>query len=78
MLDISGQEEVMAELEKAISTALRSSDVYTRYSSSQYIVILMDADEENGKMVAERVLKGFHKMQKNDAFFVQSDICKMD
>ncbi|MCM1091640.1 MAG: diguanylate cyclase [Butyrivibrio sp.] len=76
--EFSGQEEVMAELEKAISTTLRSSDVYTRYSSSQYIVILMDANEENGKMVAERILTSFHKMQKNDAFVVQSDICKMD
>ena len=76
--EFSGQEEVMAELEKAISTTLRSSDVYTRYSSSQYIVILMDANEENGKMVAERILTSFHKMQKNDIFVVQSDICKMD
>lgn len=77
-IDIAGQEEVMAELEKAISTALRNSDVYTRYSSSQYIVILMDADEENGKMVADRILNTFYKMQKNDAFVVKSDICKMD
>lgn len=76
--EFSGQEEVMAELEKAISTTLRSSDVYTRYSSSQYIVILMDANEENGKMVAERILTSFNKMQKNDMFVVQSDICKMD
>ncbi len=78
MSDISGQEEVMAELERAISTALRNSDVYTRYSSSQYIVILMDANEENGKVVAERILKSFYKMQRNDAFVVQSDLCKMD
>lgn len=76
--DISGQEEVMAELENAISKALRNSDVYTRYSSSQYIVILMDANEENGKMVADRILETFYKSQKNDAFVVQSDICKMD
>lgn len=74
----SGQEEVMAELERAISKTLRSSDVYTRYSSSQYIVILMDANEENGKMVADRILENFHKMQKTDTFIVQSDICKMD
>lgn len=74
----SGQEEVMAELERAISKTLRSSDVYTRYSSSQYIVILMDANEENGKMVAERILENFHKLQKTDTFVVQSDICKMD
>lgn len=74
----SGQEEVMAELERAISKTLRSSDVYTRYSSSQYIVILMDANEENGKMVADRILENFHKKQKTDTFIVQSDICKMD
>ncbi len=78
MVDTSGQEEVMAELERAISMALRSSDVYTRYSSSQYIVVLMDANEENGKIVAERILRGFNRLQRNDAFVVQSDICKMD
>lgn len=76
--DISGQEEVMSELEKAIATALRASDVYTRYSSSQYIVILMDASRENGERVAERILNGFHKLQKSDAFTVESDICEMD
>ena len=31
----------------------------TKYSSSQYIVILMDTDMENGKVVAERVINRF-------------------
>lgn len=76
--DLAGQEEVMAALERAISTALRSSDVYTRYSSSQYIVILMDASIDNGRKIAERIMNGFYKLQKSDAFEVQSDICEMD
>ena len=40
-------------------SSLRSVDTGTKYSSSQYIVILMDTDMENGKVVAERVINRF-------------------
>lgn len=61
-LDVTEMELVMELLEKAIYTSLRRSDVSTRYSSKQIIVILMDTNTENGDMVAGRILDCFHEL----------------
>ena len=53
-------EDVMQLWEESLICSLRSVDTGTRYSSSQYIVIFMDADLENGRAVAERVIKKFY------------------
>lgn len=45
----------------SVVSSLRSVDTGTKYSSSQYIVILMDTDLENGKVVAQRVMKRFRE-----------------
>ena len=55
-LDVSETELALELLEQAIHTSLRRSDVSTRYSSKQLIVILMGANHENSEMVAERIL----------------------
>ena len=55
-LDVSETELALELLEQAIHTSLRRSDVPTRYSSKQLIVILMGANHENSEMVAERIL----------------------
>ena len=52
-------DNAMQVLEGSIISSLRAMDAGTRYSSSQYIVILMDTNIENGKMVAERVIRKF-------------------
>lgn len=54
-------EDAMQNLEKAIIGSLRAVDAGTRYSSSQYILILMDADKKNGKKVANRVTDKFYE-----------------
>ena len=51
-IDVTEMELILETLEKAIYTSLRRSDVSTRYSSKQIVVILMDTDEVNGSMVA--------------------------
>lgn len=53
-------EMVMESLKKSIISSLRAVDTGTQYSSSQYMVILLDADKEDGKGVAERVIKNFY------------------
>ena len=53
-------EDVMQLWEESLICSLRSVDTGTRYSSSQYIVIFMDADLENGRAVAERVIHKFY------------------
>lgn len=52
-------EQMMEYLKNAVVSSLRSVDTGTKYSNSQYIVLLMDADMENGKNVANRVLEKF-------------------
>ncbi len=52
-------ENAMHVLEESIVSSLRAMDAGTKYSSSQYIVILMDTNIDDGKMVAERVVKRF-------------------
>ena len=44
-------EDAMHVLEQSIITSLRAMDAGTKYSNSQYIVILMDTDMENGKNI---------------------------
>ncbi len=52
-------EEIMQSWETTLMSSLRSVDTGTRYSSSQYMLILVDADFDNGKAVAERVIEKF-------------------
>lgn len=55
-------EEMMQKWEASLVESLRVVDTGTRYSNSQYMVILMDADAENGKKVAERVVDNFYRV----------------
>lgn len=47
---------------KAVISSLRSVDTGTRYSSNQYLLILMDADWEDGAAVAGRVVNRFKEL----------------
>lgn len=55
-------EVALEMMEQAIYRSLRRVDVSTRYSSKQIIVILMDANAENGAMVAQRIIDCFNKL----------------
>ena len=68
----------MELLEKAIYTSLRRSDVSTRYSSKQMIVILMDANGENGDLVAGRILECFYQLYTNGKVKIEYGIARMD
>lgn len=76
--DASEVELVLELLEKAIHTSLRRSDVSTRYSSKQIIVILMNTDTENGDRVAERILDCFNRLYKGGNLSVDYGIAYMD
>ena len=58
------RDEVMEILKDTVVSTLRSVDTGTKYSASQYIVLLMDTDVENGKAVAERVVDKFCRIEK--------------
>ncbi|MCR5521734.1 MAG: diguanylate cyclase [Lachnospiraceae bacterium] len=54
-------EQAMIHLKSAITTAIRSGDVTTNYSSSQYLAILMESTTQIGYLIAERIRKLFYE-----------------
>lgn len=77
MEDSQDVEMVIELLERAVVTSVRRVDVATRYSNRQFIVVLMDANQENGRFVADRILVNLGKMYRGDLYF-EYDIVKMD
>ena len=53
--------KTMEKLKGVISSSLRSGDVFTRYSVSQYLTMIPTTNYENGNMVMQRILKAFRK-----------------
>lgn len=64
-------------LKTSVITSLRASDVGTKYSSSQYIVILMDTNLDNGRKVAQRVVEKFHNIYTDSDSILTYDIQAM-
>lgn len=56
------QTRAMDELGEAIRNSLRRGDIYSRYSVSQYLMLLPTATYENGEMVLKRIIRNFKKM----------------
>ena len=77
-MDIAEMELALETLEKAICQSLRRSDVSTRYSRKQIIVILMDVNEVNGDMVAARILKCFRELYTGRTVQIDYGIASMD
>lgn len=65
-------------MEQAIYTSLRRVDVSTRYSSKQIIVILMDANEENGILIAQRIIDCFSRLYTGRKISFEYGIAQMD
>jgi len=47
--------ECMITLENAVVKSIRKGDVTTRYSDSQQLVMILDVDKHNGRLVAKRI-----------------------
>ncbi len=63
--EIRGKNQVDAGMElftKAVISSLRNVDTGTKYSSNQYLLILMDADMEDSKAIANRVIDRFKEL----------------
>ena len=54
-------EKAFPRLKKAVSASIRTNDIGTTYSSSQYIVLLVDTNRENGYVIGERVRQIFEE-----------------
>ena len=63
----------MEILEKAIYKSLRKVDISTRYSSTQHMVVLVDADEAGIEIVAQRIMTEFDKNNYYGEFTITYD-----
>ena len=52
---------VMSRLSDCIRTSLRSRDVFSRYSASQFVMLLTNTTGEQAEMVLNRILKRFKR-----------------
>ena len=52
----------MEQLEQAITRSLRAGDVFTRYSGSQFLVVLIGAQEENLDVISQRISQRFQSL----------------
>ena len=73
-LDNAVNEEAMSALEVAAAYSLRMVDVGSRFSNTQYIVILVDTNLENGRKVADRVINQFYKIYAGTGVELSYDI----
>jgi diguanylate cyclase (GGDEF)-like protein/putative nucleotidyltransferase with HDIG domain len=67
-------EDALMLLETAIIRSLRRGDVTTRLSATQQIVILMDTNMDNGKLVANRIVDKYKDICVDQQFEIVYDI----
>jgi DNA-binding SARP family transcriptional activator len=51
----------MERLKETIGVSLRNSDVYTRYSVSQYLILLYSSTYEKGSQVMRRIISNYNR-----------------
>ena len=67
-------EIAMQCMEQAICKSLRGVDVGTRYSSSQFLVVLMGTEKENVRVVTDRIIQNYFKLYGNKDITLTFDI----
>ncbi len=72
--------KIIEDVHNAIKASLRRGDAYTRYSPSQYLIMLMEIKQENCNVVADRLRYNFYKSSKrnNEMRFVCKSISAAD
>jgi|GEM_PF-2136148 len=66
--------DARALLNEAILRTLRKNDVMTGCSDSQFLVLLMDADDDGGHLAANRIYNTFLGLYEGDAYQLHYDI----
>lgn len=68
----------MNQLEAEIAATLRTGDVAASCSASQYLVMLLQANEENAKMVCDRLICAFEREHPNAAANVSAVVLPLE
>lgn len=69
-------ETAMQCMEQAICKSLRGVDVGARYSSSQFLVVLLGAERENVRVVTDRIVQNYFKLYGEKDITLTYDIAK--
>lgn len=75
---IDETEYAMSCMEKAINNTIRNVDICTRYTSVQFLIILIEARDENIDTIMSRILSSFHKMYTNPIFDINYEVSRID
>ena len=70
-------EQALQCMEMAIRGNIRNVDICTRYSSMQYLVILVEAGADKIPMVMERVFNRYYKLYGRNDFTPRYEFRKM-
>lgn len=75
---IDETEYAMSCMEKAINSTIRNVDICTRYTSVQFLIILIEAKDENIDTIMSRILSNFHKLYTNPIFDINYEVSGID
>lgn len=71
-------ETAMQCMEQAICKSLRGVDVGARYSSSQFLVVLLGTERENVRVVTDRIVQNYFKLYGEKDITLTYDVAKFD
>lgn len=75
-VELERMEIAMQCMEQAICKSLRGVDVGTRYSSSQFLVVLMGTEKENIRVVTDRIVQNYFKLYGGKDITLTYDVAK--
>lgn len=77
-LFIDELESAMGCMELAIQQTIRNVDIYTRYSSVQFLVILIEAKDPNVNLIMDRIFHNYGQMYGTDTILPSFSVAKVD
>lgn len=77
-LSIDEKEYAMQCMEKTIQSTLRAVDVSTRFGGEQFLIILMNVDQDEIASITKRIFEQFFKVYDRELVEVQYDIADLD
>ena len=69
--------EAEQHLREAIERSLRRGDIYTRYSQSQYMVLLVAVQRENCEVIFERIERRFNELNTNKKCWIEYNVTEV-
>ena len=74
-LESSGMlEAARSSLESAIQKTIRCSDLYTRYGSDQFLVLLASTGQQGGEEARERILECYRAISRNPQITLRCEL----